>query len=336
MVERVGRSRKLGPTSCSRTSTATATATRDLGQDELRARRPGRECGAACARPHRHTRGRRRRRTCGSRSARPAAAPARSTRSRSSTAGAARADRRSTAPTAGTCCASGPVDRPDPAAPKARSRSACSRTSASRSTRAAARHPRRPIDRRVLATLAYLAESGLRPTVTSLQVRAQLPHEVGQRLAALLRQRRRHLADQRHPDARPPGARRHHRPGRARGCMQLQGALAPAADHLPVRRSAGHVAMADHADHIHVGLRPAVRGRRRGSDSVLKPGQWPELIERLSEMPNPIVETGDLSAALTARPRGASAAARSGSAAASVRPPPGPSPVTAPISAIGG
>ena len=41
------------------------------------------------------------------------------------------------------------------------------------------------IDRRVLATLEYLAESGLRPDRHLPQVRPQLLHELGQRLRAL-------------------------------------------------------------------------------------------------------------------------------------------------------
>ena len=56
------------------------------------------------------------------------------------------------------------------------------------------------IDRRVLATLEFLAASGLRPTVTSLRLRPRLLHDVGQRLAPLVRQRGRHRGDQRDPD----------------------------------------------------------------------------------------------------------------------------------------
>ena len=48
------------------------------------------------------------------------------------------------------------------------------------------------IDRRVLATLEFLAASGFRPTVTSLKCGHGFLTSVGQRLPALLRQRRRH------------------------------------------------------------------------------------------------------------------------------------------------
>ena len=63
------------------------------------------------------------------------------------------------------------------------------------------------IDRRVLATLEFLAASGLRADGHVAQVRPQLPDDVGQRLRALDRHRRRHRRDQRHPDPRPPGHR---------------------------------------------------------------------------------------------------------------------------------
>ena len=120
------------------------------------------------------------------------------------------------------------------------------------------------IDRRVLATLAYLAESGLKPTVTRLKGNHGYLTASGNVSAPLLGQRGRHLADQRRPDPRPPGARRHHRADR------------PAADAPPghdasrTRSSACSTwaptpcAMGDHADHIHVGFRP-----RFGANSKL-------------------------------------------------------------------
>ena len=90
------------------------------------------------------------------------------------------------------------------------------------------------IDRRVLATLEYLAESGLKPTVTSPQVRPRLLHQLRQRLRAQLRQRRGHRQDQRHPDPRPPGGRRHHRADRAPADAP-PGHHAAAPDHLAAR-----------------------------------------------------------------------------------------------------
>ena len=110
-----------------------------------------------------------------------------------------------------------PVDRPDPADEQGgAAASACSPTRASRSTSAAASDIRAgQIDRRVLATLEFLAASGLKPTVTLAEVRPLLPDRLGQRLRALVGQRGRHRRDQRHPDPRPPGHgldHRHHDP----------------------------------------------------------------------------------------------------------------------------
>jgi hypothetical protein len=52
------------------------------------------------------------------------------------------------------------------------------------------------------------------------------------------------------------------------------------------------VAMADHADHIHVGFQPLYASDARGAqqvDTVLKPEQWIKLIDRLGEIDNPVV-----------------------------------------------
>jgi hypothetical protein len=52
------------------------------------------------------------------------------------------------------------------------------------------------------------------------------------------------------------------------------------------------LAMGDHADHIHLGFRPAYRPGTPGArqlDAVLKPAQWIKLIDRLGEIDNPTV-----------------------------------------------
>jgi hypothetical protein len=46
-------------------------------------------------------------------------------------------------------------------------------------------------------------------------------------------------------------------------------------------------AMADHADHIHVGFTPEI-------DTVFSPVQWTDLLERLREIENPVVPRPDL------------------------------------------
>jgi len=137
------------------------------------------------------------------------------------------------------------------------------------------------IDRRVLATLEFLAESGLRPTVTSLKCG--------------------------HSYFTSSGNVSHHSSGNAvdiakingipilghqeaggiteqtvRRLMRLQGTVAPAQVISLLELGGPTMAMGDHADHIHVGFRPR-------STRVFRPGQWTNLLERLREIPNPVV-----------------------------------------------
>jgi hypothetical protein len=52
------------------------------------------------------------------------------------------------------------------------------------------------------------------------------------------------------------------------------------------------LAMADHADHIHVGFRPLFGTNSKAArqiNAILKPKQWIKLINRLGEIDNPTV-----------------------------------------------
>ena len=65
------------------------------------------------------------------------------------------------------------------------------------------------------------------------------------------------------------------------------------------------LALPDHDDHIHVGFRPlygATRKRAKQLNSVLKPGQWIKLIDRLGEIDNPTVSTTPSKYALEGQP----------------------------------
>ena len=72
------------------------------------------------------------------------------------------------------------------------------------------------------------------------------------------------------------------------------------------------LAMADHADHIHVGFRPlygpdSKLGQRLAA--VVKPSQWIKLIDRLGHIENPVVSVKPSKFALKVRsPRAASGA----------------------------
>jgi hypothetical protein len=144
------------------------------------------------------------------------------------------------------------------------------------------------IDRRVLATLAYLAESGLSPTVTSLRCGHSYmtksgnvsEHSSGNAVdiskingvPILGHQESGGVADQ-----------------TVRRLMLLQGTMAPHQVISLLAIGGPTMAMSDHADHIHVGFQPAGEAWRRAGYSVLKPSQWPELMSRLNVLENPIV-----------------------------------------------
>jgi hypothetical protein len=146
------------------------------------------------------------------------------------------------------------------------------------------------IDRRVLAALAYLAESGLEPTVASLRC----GHSYHTKNGNVSHHSYGAAVDVAKINGIPILG--HQEPGgvtdqAVRRLLRLQGALAPDQIISLLELGGSTLAMADHADHIHVGFRP--RGAS-GPDakeihSVLEPGQWTLLVERLGEIENPTV-----------------------------------------------
>ena len=124
------------------------------------------------------------------------------------------------------------------------------------------------IDRRVLATLAYLAESGLRPTVTSLRCGHGFYTSSG------------NVSEHSSGNAVDIAAVNgipilgHQEPGgiteqTVRRLMPLQGTMAPHQIISLLDIGGPTFAMADHADHIHVGFKPMFdaesQGRRGGA-----------------------------------------------------------------------
>ena len=149
------------------------------------------------------------------------------------------------------------------------------------------------VDRRVLATLAVLAESGFRPGVTSLKCGHSVytssgnvsHHSSGNAVdiaqvngvPILGHQERGGIAEQ-----------------TIKRLLTLQGTLQ--ADQIISLLDLGGptVVMADHADHIHVGFRPLFGANKklgRQTLAVLKPRQWSNLISRLRSIDNPVVPT---------------------------------------------
>ena len=149
------------------------------------------------------------------------------------------------------------------------------------------------IDRRVLATLAYLAESGLRPSVTSLKAGHGYLTASG------------NVSEHSSGNAVDIAAINgipilgHQEPGgvtdqAVRRLMQLQGTVSPHQIISLLDYGQNTLAMGDHGDHIHVGFQPLFgTNSKLGQQAlaVLEPGQWSDLIARLREIDNPVVPT---------------------------------------------
>jgi hypothetical protein len=149
------------------------------------------------------------------------------------------------------------------------------------------------IDRRVLATLEYLVASGLKPTVTSLRCGHSYltasgnvsEHSTGTAvdIAAI-----NGVPIMGHQGAGSIAELTIQR------LLTLQGTMKPhqIISLMEFQGTDNTVAMADHADHIHVGFRPlygANETTAKQVDAILKPKQWIKLIDRLDEIDNPTV-----------------------------------------------
>jgi hypothetical protein len=137
------------------------------------------------------------------------------------------------------------------------------------------------IDRRVLATLEYLAESGLSPTVTSLKCGHGFYTSSGNVSE--------HSSGSAVDIAKVNGIPilGHQEPGgiaeqTVRRLMRLQGTMQPHQVISLLELGGPTMAMADHNDHIHVGFKPR-------STRIFKPGQWTNLLKRLRQIENPVV-----------------------------------------------
>ena len=167
------------------------------------------------------------------------------------------------------------------------------------------------IDRRVLATLEFLAASGLKPTVTSLKCG--------------------------HGFYTKSGNVSHHSSGNAvdiaavngipiignqgkgtiteltiQRLLTLQGTMKPAQiiSLMTFEGADNTLSMSDHNAHIHVGWQPMYGTNRREAKRVnaeLKPDQWIKLIDRLQEIDNPAVRRAPSKYALKSERRASQA-----------------------------
>jgi hypothetical protein len=150
------------------------------------------------------------------------------------------------------------------------------------------------IDRRVLATLEFLAASGLRPTVTSLKCGHSYltasgnvsEHSTGTAvdIAAV-------NGITITPSMQGKGSITELTIQRL---LTLQGTMKPhqIISLMKFEGTDNTFAMGDHGDHIHVGFRPLYGTNSKAArqvNAILKPKQWIKLIDRLGEIDNPTV-----------------------------------------------
>jgi hypothetical protein len=150
------------------------------------------------------------------------------------------------------------------------------------------------IDRRVLATMLYLASNGLKPTITALKCGHSYltssgnvsEHSTGTAMdigainGIIIR-----------PSTQGPGSITD---VTIQALLKLQGTMKPH-QIISLMTFAGAdntLSLPDHDDHIHVGWRPLYGENRQAArqiNAVLKPEQWIKLIARLGDIDNPTV-----------------------------------------------
>jgi hypothetical protein len=158
------------------------------------------------------------------------------------------------------------------------------------------------VDRRVLATLEFLVASGFNPTVTSLECGHSYlttsgnvsEHTTGSAVDIAAINGIPILGNQGKGSITELAIQR---------LMTLQGTMRPhqIISLMTFEGADNTLAMADHADHIHVGFQPQYGSNTKLAkqlSAVLKPSQWSRLIERLGEIENPTVRRAPSNAAL--------------------------------------
>ena len=161
------------------------------------------------------------------------------------------------------------------------------------------------IDRRVLATLEFLAESGLKPTVSCLKTGHSFltksgnvsEHSSGNAVDISAINGIPILGHQDKGGITEQSVKR---------LMTLQGGVRPHQIISLFDMGANTFSLPDHADHIHVGFHPLFGANAKlGKQAltVLKPGQWNDLIGRLNKLENPVVPIKPSKFAIPVRPK---------------------------------
>ncbi len=157
------------------------------------------------------------------------------------------------------------------------------------------------IDRRILATLEYLVQRGFRLTITSLKCGHSIMTTSGNVSA--------HSTGDAVDIAQVNGIPIFGHQGKGsiteaviKELLKLQGPMQPAQIISLMEMGGPTFAMGDHDDHIHVGFTPDSRGGGGSplKESLLSPGQWDKLLDRIGELDQPDVPTKPSDAALPA------------------------------------
>ena len=167
------------------------------------------------------------------------------------------------------------------------------------------------IDRRVLATMEFLAASGLKPTISSLHCGHSYLTTSG------------NVSEHSTGTAMDIAAINgipilgHQGPGSItditiRRLLTLQGTMKPhqIISLMTFDGADNTMALADHNDHIHVGWQPLFGANPhlgQQVDAALQPQQWIDLIARLSKLENPVVPTKPSKFAIPAKKRSSTA-----------------------------
>jgi murein DD-endopeptidase MepM/ murein hydrolase activator NlpD len=172
------------------------------------------------------------------------------------------------------------------------------------------------IDRRVLATLEFLAASGLKPTVSALHC----GHSYLTTSGNVSEHSSGNAVDIAAINGVPIVG--HQGPGSItditiRRLLTLQGAMKPhqIISLMTFPGTDNTLSLPDHYDHIHVGFRPMFGANAKlGSqlNAALKPGQWAKLMDRLGKIANPTVPTTPSKYSLDVKSPAAAGAAGSG------------------------
>ena len=149
------------------------------------------------------------------------------------------------------------------------------------------------VDRRVLATLEFLAASGFKPTVTSLRCGHSLMTASGNVSAHSTGSAVDIAAINGIPIIGHQGAGSITELTIQR-LLTLQGTMKPhqIISLMKFDNTDNTFAMGDHADHIHIGFRSLYGSNSKTAkqvNAILKPKQWIKLIDRLGEIDNPTV-----------------------------------------------